>query len=220
MTNKTIKDAVEHFGGVWPVGGILRDGEPSFIAECIKDGDSLEGYCKVGDITSVWIGFSDTYFNPICTKQQFEDYVKEINMKEVKFKSVPVTDMDIWDLGKAVADGGEFYDDEGCILFIHTCNCTIQSSESEQAHIAMQLKRGEITTRQPLPWYEVEGVFPCLVVVNLPIINNSKPTTTRVVESVTGEFGNFKINTCGGNVYPVEWCKPLTPAQAAKYGVE
>lgn len=140
-----------------------------------------------------------------------ENQFKETKMDKQKYKSVPVTDVTIWQLGQAVSEGGEFYDDEGCILFIHTCNCTIQSSESEQAHIAMQLKRGEITTRQPLPWYEVEGVFPCLV----------KCFGYKFPIMVTEFKSDFGILIAYNSLrFHAADCTPLTPSEAAEYGVE
>ena len=192
IKHKATKDAVEHFRGVWPKGC-------HYIA--IVNG----AFAVVPKDSGAWLPLKT-----VCIfKQQFEDYVREAKM-EKQYKSVPVTDMDIWDLGKAVASGGEYYDIEGSKLYISRSH-DLCSARWTQSAIAPMLENGEITTRQPLPWYEVEGVFDepkmcsCLG-VDMPIfmIEHDDRGWLKDVE---------------GNDWPVDHCTPLAPSEAAMYGV-
>lgn len=200
MTNKAVKDAVEHFGGFWPYAGhdliIVSDEKNPVHGAGIYEPYSSD--LPVKNLSNTWC--------VACTKQQFEDYVKEQKMEKQKYKSIPVTDMDIWDLGKAVADGGEFYDDDGSKVSIEDdCLGTYQSDQRTLAH---QLIVGEITTRQPLQWYEVEGVF-----------DTPKWVVHGGNRILIDSYDGMSLISEGRRYAPLD-CKPLTPEQAAKYGVD
>ena len=66
----------------------------------------------------------------------------------------------------------------------------------------------DLTTRQPLPWYEVEGVFPCLVKYK----NNGK---VYFIEKLDGD----RVIMPNGGFIHIDYCTPLSPEEAAKYGV-
>jgi hypothetical protein len=193
---KTIKDAVEHFGGVWPEDAaciiILEDGRIGYL----KAG---EVFCGSGEVTYIY-------------KTTFKDYVaayntgydkalsetnKEQKMEKQKYKSAPVTNMDIWDLGKAVDNNGKFYDMENNKIFIE--NVLLKTVSVGHLAISNQLLNGFITTRHPIPWYEVEGVFPCLVRDGIGVV--------KLLDNA-GDFAHF------------DYVTPLSPTEAAEYGVE
>lgn len=209
MTNKAVKDAVEYYKGVWPHVGfdmliISKLNNPVHGAGAYQPYES--------DLTAKHL--SNTW-DIVCTKQQFEDYVKEIKMKEVKFKSVPVTDMDIWDLGKAIANGGEFYC-EGYQVTFSEVDGTLQTKGLNQYGVYLGVIGGQITTRQPLPWYEQEGVFPCLVELKNSAGNsvNDKCLFWGVV-LCKGIEGASYIEAGDGSHLRANECK-----KAAEYGVE
>lgn len=185
---KTTKDAVEHYKGVWPQGC-------QYVA-------LMEGAFRA-------IPFSCEMILPLATevvlKKQFEQYVKETKMEEPKYKSVPVTGMDIWELGKAVAGGGEFFTMTGALIISE--NSQLKAGRLGQLGISNQLAEGQITTRQPIPWYEVKGVFPCLV-------KNIYGDIHLITSYEKGKLISERFFED-----PKE-CAPLTPAQAAEYGVK
>ena len=191
MTNKTVKCAVEYYKGKYP--------KP----DC--DGRDCIGYHELYDWTMC---FNDSIYL-VCTKQQFEDYVRESKM-EKQYKSVPVTDMTIWQFGQAVSEGGEFYDSNSSLIKINDEE-NLESSCLCQWQIKRQLANALITTRQPLPWYEQEGVFDeaklCAVDDGLPVFIHEYDDRGWLKDGL-------------GNNYKVEDVKPLSPEEAAKYGVE
>ena len=188
---KTIKDAVNQYKGIYPQTDI--------------SGRDCVGYCN----NYGWVTCFQGYQNLVCTKQQFEDYVRKQKMDK-QYKYVPVTGMTIWQLGQAVFEDGEFYDIEGSRLYISR-SYELCSERWTQSAIAPMLNNGEITTRQPIPWYEQEGVFPCLVL-------NENYFFPVVATGFDKESKRLTIQGCNGIL--VDYCTPLTPEQAAKYGVE
>ncbi len=180
---KTVKDAVEYYKGVWP-----------------------EGYERI--IVNKEDG------NPVFIyKQQFEDYVKEAKMEKQKYKSVPVTNMTIWQLGQAVSEGGEFYCANGHVICASNEYGTISSYQTCQADLNRQLKMRQITTRQPLPWYEVEGVFDNCVLVDFDGYHG-------VALAERYDKKRDKIIIIGMGAQDPKRCTPLNKEQAAKYGVD
>ena len=69
----------------------------------------------------------------------------------------------------------------------------------------------QVTTRQPLPWYEMDGAFPCLV-------RNGKYLYPVLAIGIDKESRTLKIQSCHDIL--VDYCEPLNIEQAAKYGVE
>lgn len=189
-----IKKAVEYYKGVWPF-----DSEDTIGIEC-------------GVYHSVFI--KNSQLKTVCNKQQFEDYVREAKM-EKQYKTVSVTDMDIWDLGKAVAGGGEYYC-EGYQVTFSEVDGTLQTKGLNQYGVYLGVIGNQITTRQPLPWYEVEGLhFPCIGKVGaLGVV--------RVFLDIDGD----QIQDDSGEWRPVHPVQLLTVEEidelkkAALYGVE
>lgn len=195
MVDKTVKDAVEDFGGVWPNGC-------QHIAVIKGEFRAVPFSCKM----------LLPLASKVIFKQQFEDYVKEQKMEKQKYKSVPVTDMTIWQLGQAISEGGEFYYNfNGDLKISITPRGFIEAGEFGQRDILVGLGENRITTRQPLPWYEVEGVFD---EAKLCHVDNGLPVFVHAYDDGGWLRDGF------GNGYPVEECEPLSPEEAAKYGVD
>lgn len=73
---KTVADAVEHFDGVWPAP-ILGDPPPKDEQVIIYCTDSTPSGSKVGNFYAGGRGFDSSYFYQVCTRAEFEAYVKE-----------------------------------------------------------------------------------------------------------------------------------------------
>jgi len=206
--NDKIKQAVEHFGGVWPYGDkeVIVASTPD---NYIYGAGTYQSYRFCGLSDPFKDGDGIVVWGLVCTKQQFEDYVRENKMdKQYKYVNAGI---------KTV---GELYDridtdDNGCFvgeeqLCIITDGCSI-SFESKLEPLSLgEIKQllSNVTTRQPFPWYEQDGVFPCLVKYN----SNGE---VYLIKSMDGEH----VVMPDGWLIHVDYCTPLTSEQAAKYGV-
>ena len=226
MTNKTVKDAAEHFGGVWPADNNGKDaiaiGE-LLHTECeIEDENDNEIKIYKGDLAALWQNFNSVIFLPICTKQQFEDYVRGQKMEKQKYKYVDAGIKTVGELFQVlILDEIQVFHNENQVTINGFADVYCSDFGTDRLKInRIDAMLPALTTRQPLPWYEVDGVFPCLVSITPPNVDGAYEPFVRIANSIGNDFGAFKIRTHGGDFYPPECCTPLSPEQAAKYGVE
>lgn len=195
MSNKTTKDAVEQviagmqgvYGDKWLVEGA------SFIYGFFHEAANKYVYHNVKPDCAY------------CTKQQFEDYVKEQKMEKQKYKYVPATGMDIWDLGKEISLGATYFDECNNSIYIDSYGC-LKTVRWDQGGLAIKLEQLQITTRQPLPWYEVEGALPCI----------GRTGTHRLVEAFSVK-GNFMIDCLGSELCGINDFTRLTENELNAY---
>ena len=201
MTNKTVKDA--------DIAKLLH-GAANELKSYIDDANTILKHT----ISSTSMSPPDYRDYQTCQEladlaKQFEP--KEQKMEKQKYKSVPVEGMSIWDLGKAISEGGEFYCVNGHAIYASNEYGTISSHQTCQVDLNKQLKNGHITTRQPLPWYELEGAF------DHDRLGNDGDSTFIMTGYCT-ETGC--IESDAGVTYEASLITPLNKEQAAKYGVE
>lgn len=157
IVSEAIKKAVEYYKGVWPFG----DKEVIIASTDYSDvlGLGCEKYSSYKlsfDVDGLWYEGLEIW-KVVCNKQQFEDYViKEQQMQEAKFKYVNAGIETVGELVDRLLDDEELYNREKKPISYET----IYKYELRKLR---EIVLDRITTRQPLPWYEVEGVFPCLV---------------------------------------------------------
>lgn len=194
-----IKKAVEHYKGVWPdncrVIVVTEKGEFILLLSGIF-------YSFGGKVKQIY-------------KQQFEDYVKEQQMQEVKYKYVDAGINTVGELYDRIDtdDNGCFIGEERLCIIVDSCSISFESKLEPLSLVEIkQLIEGEITTRQTLPWYEVDGVF------DSPKLCSCLGEDIPVFMFGYDDRGWLKDGL--GNSYKVEDCTPLAPEETAKYGVE
>jgi len=108
-------------------------------------------------------------------------------------------------------DNGCFVGDEQLCIIVDGCSISFESTLEPLSLGEIKKILRQVTTRHPLPWYEMDGVFPCLVL-------NENYFFPVVATGFDKESKRLTIQGCNGIL--VDYCTPLTPEQAAKYGVE
>ena len=186
---KTTKDAVEHYKGVWDIG------EHKALA-----------FSQTHGWTSCWEGSS--YL--VCTKQQFEDYVRDNKMdKQYKYVNAGIKTV-----GQLVdgLDNEVDYFLHGEPLHILTINCAILHGEKTEPFSLAEIKGflQDIKTRQPMPWWKIDGALPAAG------FYNHKPV---FIESYFTEDGVDWLSLYGGKAAQAGDVEPMCKDRAARYGV-
>jgi len=191
MSDKTVKDAVEHFGGVWP--------DCDFIT--VYKGNFHKHNYFYEQPLGAFVGVHYDKGTEIIDKQQFEDCVKEQKMDKQKYKYVNAGIKSVGELYDRIDtdDNGCFVGDEQLCIIVDGCSISFESTLEPLSLGEIKQILRQVTTRQPLPWYEVEGVFPCLV--------RNGVGTVRLLDSAS-------------DCVHLDYVTPLSPTEAAKYGVE
>lgn len=202
-----IKQAVEHYKGVWPYG------DKEVIIASTKNANDLNLGCaeyssyKLSfDVEGLWYQGLEIW-KVACTKQQFEDYVRGEKMDKQKYKYVNAGIKTVGELVDSF-ENGKLFNPEGkeiLATFQHE-GLRLDWIKFENLDCAPSL----LTTRQPLPWYEVEGVFPCLV--------RFDSGSTYICDGYS--IDTHQVNLVSYGMANPDVLTPLTPAQAAEYGVK
>ncbi len=130
--------------------------------------------------------------------------IKEQKMEKQKYKYVDAGIKTVGELVDRLLNDEELYNKEGKPINYET----LYKYELRKLR---EIVLDRITTRQPLPWYEVEGVFPCLVECfgyKFPIIVTEFKSDFGVLVA----YNDLKFHAAD--------CTPLSPEEAAKYGVD
>lgn len=215
--HKAVKKAVDYYKGVWPDCDFLfvyyKDSNAEIFDRIERETDDFFSSDKKFVITRTPLTHTGKLScGPrfIVEKQQFEDYVRENKMEKQKYKYVNAGIKTVGEFIDRVMSGEKIYKrglrDEQFVIEDGKVMLYAAVWDIDAIRHYIDCKDG-FDTRQALPWYEVEGVFPCLV--------RRKGTV-----HVASMFEHGGICTTGGSSYSPEDCKPLTPSEAAKYGVE
>ena len=229
MSNKAIKKAVDYFKGAWPDCDFLfvyyKDSNAEIFDRIERETDDFFSEEKEYVITTTPLthtGMLSCGPRFIVEKQEFEDYVRE-NKMEKQYKYVDAGIKTVGEFIDRLMSSEKLYCDKELMVF----DSSLKLNELLEKTVfeVMNLSLESITTRQALPWYEVEGVFPCLVAVNMidyNILNYSDRGDghVRIAREITSKDGDTYIRTCNDKFYLPQFCTPLTPSEAAKYGVE
>lgn len=189
-----IKQAVEYYKGVWPDFAtriyVFENGK---ITE-LKEHDV---YCGSDQFHTVH-------------KQQFEDYVREAKM-EKQYKYVDAGIKTVGELVDRLIRLDVIFNGENQLYLEDFCGVVNKGLLNSYSIDDLQQILPELTIHQPIPWYEVEGVF------DTPKWVKTGNGATYLVVSFDGN--ELVLSGDEGHLLP-SCCKPLTPTEAAKYGVE
>ena len=203
MTNKTVKK--------WPMNDFLIAFE-----SLIKDhnatlqatssgyiGVSCGCYMRLDAVLS-----SENIGNFINDSLRPENQMKEQKMDK-QYKYVNAGIKTVGELYDRIDtdDNGCFVGDEQLCIIVDGCSISFENTLEPLSLGEIKQILRQVTTRQPIPWYEVEGVFPCLV----------KDKHGNIYLATDYLIGGIEV---GDNCVSPSDCTPLSPSEAAKYGVE
>lgn len=199
MINKTVKK--------WPMNDFLI----AFEALIKEHGATLQATSSgsIGVSCGCYMRLdatlsSENIGNFINDSLRPENQIKEQKMEKQKYKYVDANIETLLELIEQVVKGEHFYTKESGIL-------KYENMDSFTIGDLRQILKEGVKVRQPLPWYEVEGVFDspkmCIGKSSGKIYIIEGYDGTQLVDNYENKLGRKSVT-------------PLTPEEAAKYGVE